>query len=563
MPKVPVYGQTQVQDANVPGIKFQDSAPIESFGGGTANILKGAEAVAQESNRIYSEQKKKADQIADTNAKSQLSALETRLLYDPQSGALNKKGKDAFGIGKDTMDQYQKETDTILNSLGNEEQRSSFRTAREEKAQGIDRSLQGHISQETIRYDASVTDSLVKNETDAAIENYHNPQRIAQSVKSQEEALRGFGARNGLSEEEITQKVADAKSKTHEAVIGRMLANDQDIGAESYYRGVKDSIKGDDKARVEQMLEIGSTRGKAQRITDDLIKKGEDPEKALAIIGEKYKNNPKVREAAEQRLAGQVALRESLNKKKQEDLYNSTTQMIDSQNMTYDQISPEIVQQLDTDFREKLQTYSHNKAIGKDIITDPVVKNDLLDMAANPATRDKFISMDISAKYLNKLNGKDRQDLLDKQRKLRYGDDKTSKELDGYRTNSQIVQDSFVSAGYNTSNKKDYAQFKTFVDDQVAQYQSATGKKITNQELQKITDGAAMKVVTDKGMIFDSKKPQFQIDNSDDVKNISYKEVPYAFKVRAEKYLKNNGKTPSESLVLDWYKKYVGSKNGR
>jgi len=114
--KVPQYNGNQVNEKNLPDVGRTQAAGIESFGGGAGNIVEGFSKIANVAGTIYQKEKEKADDIAVQEARNAATLKETELLYSKE-GALNKKGKDAFGQIQRVDEEYKKFSSEIMDKF--------------------------------------------------------------------------------------------------------------------------------------------------------------------------------------------------------------------------------------------------------------------------------------------------------------------------------------------------------------------------------------------------------------------------------------------------------------
>lgn len=253
MPKVPTY-TPQVQQSGAPNVRVSSDAPIEAFGGN--NPAFGAAAgLGEQVAKIGAQEKQKADDVATTEAYTKTLEMKNRLFWNPQGGVMSRKGKDAFGVFDEFMPQFDKETDAIEQGLANGEQRQMYRSMRLKLQADFDGELQRHVSQERKVYDDQTTETGLAAERDNAIKNYLAPGAVDESLRMQKALVAAHAQRNGMDDEFSNQKFLEVASKTHAAVIDRMLTNDQGKLAEEYFGKYKDSIKGDDLARVEKAID--------------------------------------------------------------------------------------------------------------------------------------------------------------------------------------------------------------------------------------------------------------------------------------------------------------------
>jgi hypoxanthine phosphoribosyltransferase len=557
MPKVPVYEQGQVNVARTPDVGQGAKFSAEAVGGGAGNAVNAVLDTAPMISKIYQEQKQKADQIAVSEADAKLAKLETDLLFNPKTGALNSRGKNSFDVGVVTNDEYQKSSQAILDTLSNDDQKLAFKKIALDRGGNVDRALNRHMSQESIRYDTEVTTSLVKNEQDAAIQNYADPGRVAQSLKKQEQTLREFANRNGISDESLQQQLVKAKSETHENVLNRMLSNDQDLGAMSYFKKYKNDIDPERLARIEQTLDVSSSRILSQRKVDEFIDKGLSMGAAYEEA-EKVKD-PKLREAVEQRISRQYAIKENAEKDALEKTHVNALNILDQTKDINEVIKnmPNEWNSFDVTKRNSLIEYAKKKTEGRDVTTDPAAFYELKLMSSAKDTRDEFISMDLT-RYRNKLSDKDWRDLVGDQTALRNKDGRVEAKLDGFMSQQKVISEGFEKAGFNKKDKNELFRYNFIIDQEIATQAQTLGRKLNNEEVRKVVNDYTLDVVTKENKFwFDSKKKLFEL-NSDEIKTIKYKDIPSSDKLMAEQALRKKGLPVTEDRVRQLFiNKYI------
>lgn len=544
MPKVPVYEGNQVRQNVAPDARIDANTSVDNY----TSPIQGALNKAPEVFRAYEEQKKKADQIAIYEADAKLSKLETDLLYDKNNGVLNLKGKTSFEAPKIVSEGYNSGAKSIEEGLTNDEQRIAFQKLQLERGVSIDRAVQKHVGNEIVKYDNDTTINFIKNEQDAAISAYNDPARVALSIQRQDQAIRSYAQRNGLSEEEALQKAGEVKSKTHAQVINRMLSNDEDQVAEAYYSAVKDDIKGEDLNQVEKMIETGSLRGKSQRFVDDVTSRNLSEVDALAEA--RKIQDPKLRDATYERVRMEYNVRDAAEKQQIEDWHISALNFIDAGNGK-DVTKVAGWDKMTVGQRNSLQEYAQKKSEGKDIQTNYQTFYDLKIMASTPELQDKFVKMNLMEKR-NDLNNSDFKAMVTLQSDLRKGSAKGKSIADGFRSDTKVVADAFRAAGLPADNKEKLALFNSRVEQEQMVMQERLGRKLNNDELAKVANRQAMEVVTKEGWLWDSTKNLYEISD-DELKDIPYKGVPAADKLKIENALRKAGKKVDQEAVRQMY----------
>lgn len=270
MPTVP-----RVSPAPLPGARFDPSAPAAAFRGAPPVDTSGVQQVGldlyREHQRLVEEERHKADQIAITSAGSDLSTAKSDLLYNPQGGALTRRGQNAFGAPEDARTAFEKASSAIRAKLVTDEQRVQFDRIAANDWNEIDIQVQRHVAAERQRYDTETTDSFITNKRNEAVAAWQDPAAIQSSIDYQQAAITDHAQRNGLAGEWAKEQAAKAASATHLSVIEQMLQNGADRTAERYLAQHRGQIVGPDLLNAERLTEAGSVRGDSQRTADDIL----------------------------------------------------------------------------------------------------------------------------------------------------------------------------------------------------------------------------------------------------------------------------------------------------
>jgi hypothetical protein len=310
MPTVPRYNQPQLKDQALPGARVTTDAPKEAFGGGpsTEALGKAASGLAGQVVDYGQEVKKQADDLATTEAYEKTVRLKLDLFYNPQTGAYNRKGKDALGAHEEYQKQFETGADEIEKSLANDDQRAMYKRIRSQQGLELDGSLQRHTFGEIQRFDEETTKASIATQREDAVLNFHVPGKVDQSVKTQREMIEANGYRQGKSRDVIDLEIKEAESQTHTAIINRMLANGQDMTAKSYYTKYKGALDAKDVTSVERALEDGTMRGESQRASDAIMREYSDLGAAREAV--KQIKDPKLRDAVDDRVRSEFGFRE-------------------------------------------------------------------------------------------------------------------------------------------------------------------------------------------------------------------------------------------------------------
>lgn len=394
----------RVNPAPLPGVRVSSAAPDAAFGGGAGNAIAGIEpglsAVHDEAFAIARQEKAKADQIMLTAATADLSSARTDTLYGP-NGALTKQGKDAFTAPEDARANYFARATQIRDGLTSDEQREAFDRATAADWSTVDEQVQRHVATQRDAYDASTTDALVANKQSEALNGYTDPTIVQASIDSQRDAITAYGQRHGWSDEQTQGAVANLASKTHVDVISRMLDNDQDQLASSYYAAHKDDILGTEQAKLEKAIKVGSTQGDAlRRVTSILApdRDGTPPSASDALAQAEDIDDPKVREEALRLVTAHFTEQNSAQRIDRENARARVIQSIEQHNGRLNQASSDW--QLIDGYAEGEQVLERQRQIlhpPRDPGDPDKLANFLAMAATNADTRDQLLSTDIGS----------------------------------------------------------------------------------------------------------------------------------------------------------------------
>lgn len=271
---IPQY-ERQVKAAPVPGVMAPGAGPLSAYGGGdeTAKAFASSGALASDAAAMLWQKAKEAKDEIETarisGAAAELSKLQTKLLHDPETGALNKQGENSFETYQPTMDAFKKGAADIASSLTTPEQRAKFQAHVDNAGAQMDQSLNVHISGQRKEYAATNFTGAAEQYANAAEANaLTNIQVAKQNIRLQTGELIKLAQSKGLSPDATRAFIADQESKTQTRMVRLMIANGKDQMAKAYYDSLPpDTFRNQDAVEVAQAVEAGSFRGDAQRET--------------------------------------------------------------------------------------------------------------------------------------------------------------------------------------------------------------------------------------------------------------------------------------------------------
>jgi len=513
--------------------------------------------LAREQRAAMERERERADQIAVMNAGNVLSAWENQALYDPNTGALTVKGKDAFGLPEKVGDQFQQVASQVEASMQTPRQKEAFTRLKLERQQNLDLTLRRHVYGEMQRYEGQELQATVENARSAAIANAGDPRRVGLELGRAVDAIRTHAPRLGLGPEEVKQQVEATTSATHVGVIEQLLATDQTKMASVYFDETKSQIKGESLARIEKAIETGKNLAESQKEADKIIAEGG----SLTAQLEKAKGlDPKLRDEVSARLEHNDAVKE---RAKREDEASTLRGVYDILDKTHDpaRIPAPVWAQMDGAQRSAARSYAEHLARGVAVETDfPTYYNLMQKAAHDPET---FATENL-LNYRAKIGDTELKQLTEMQASIVKGDrNAANKQSGNFLTHEQIINKSLALYGLDPAAKPNTAQGKanaelyrlTAQGVAVIESKLKPGQHATEQDIQSVVDhilstsektpGSWWGLIPFTGTSFFSREQP--------IINVTAKDIPPAQRTIIEDQLRRAGRAVSDATVLEAY----------
>jgi hypothetical protein len=561
------YGQRKVDTTPLPGVRktaaetpLSTGAGLEQARAQTAGAIAdlggtAAQVGARAFDALQQQERQRADQVALLNADNQLAAFENQRLYDPASGALAVKGRDAFDLPEKVGADFEQTASGIEEGLATDSQRQAFQRLKAQRWQSIDLTVRRHVFGEMQQYEAGELKSLINNAQSTAIANALDPRRVGEELSRAVAAIRTHAPRLGLGPEQVDEQIAAVTSATHVGVIDRLLSLDQSKAASIYFDETKGQIRGDAIGAVEKALEEGTLRASAQKQADAIVAAGgtltDQREKARAI------DDPKLRDAVMERIEHEAVVRDREDRERQETTLRGAFDVVDR---THDvtQIPPVQWASFSGAERAGLRSYAESLARGVPVETDLPTYYDLLQQAADDPQAFATVNL---LQYRGKLDSPEFKQLANVQMSLRQGDRKKADEdLQGFRTTNQIIEDSLSNYGIDPASKpttpqgKAIAQLRRMLDRRVEEAAALTGRKPSSTDVQTMVDDLLSQPVTIPGSWWNFWPGGKSIsDTTGRLLDLTPADIPADDRRQIEDALRRAGRPVSDATVLDLY----------
>lgn len=558
MPTVPRLQEVQDQGFKVQ--QFQDNGVSNQFGQvakSFESLDKASAGIASETEKYLLKEKKQADDSVITDAKTRLIKERNDLVYNPENGALSKRGKDAFGVVSQYGELFDQRAAEIEKGL-TEDQKFDFKKEREQQSAELNGLLGRHLQSEAQAFDKNNTNSAIDVSRNDAVLNYNIPGKIDQSIADQNIVLSKYADKMGIprDSDQFKELLIGNASKTHSGVITRMVNNEQDMQAKEYFESNKESLSGQDLIQAEKLVEAGTLRFESQKKSEEITKSSPSYKDALESVRsiEDPKLKDETRKRVESYFSEQARAAEFDQKKTYEDSFHLLDQSKGKMNIPLSvrkKMSPEELKSLDA-WQDQLLS-------GRKSITNWDDYYNLKTLAANPQTKNDFMKTNL-LEYRTKLADSEFKDLVNIQTSLQTGDGRADPLLNGYRTDSEIVNTTLGSIGVNVNSKNESIlervnDFRRQADEQKILLQQRTGKPASTQEFQQIVDALSTEIITKERLFFlpDAKQRVFELGKGEAIKAVKVDQVPKGERVKIEDALRRNRIPVTDKTITDAY----------
>ncbi len=514
MPQVPRYQQV-IEEKPLPSIRTNQNPDLAAFGGGESlsRVVNSTTNLIGSVDDYMEREKARADKVKFDQSRIALDKWERDNIYDPRTGASGTVGEQAFGIEDSLSNSLSKFTEDYKKTLGNKRQQDMFDGLVAERWNHVDTWAKKHVArQRDVVEEATFTNGLESSKDRAVYDKSLIPMEM-ERIKS--EIFNRYNGKFSPESNVIQQEIQKHETDLHRRIVDDYIAKGEDVLAEGYFASVKDRIDPDKVNGFEDKIKSASAR---------------------------------------------------IKKEKLENLSRSALDIIEN-TKDFDSLPKNVVDALPLESRRALRAYAKTIQKGDGVDTDLVLWYQKVGEATTPGEVQKAFAEEDLTKYVDKLGTSEFKNLVSLQSAIRSGRGNVgdNKVLDGYRTDAQIVGDVLRSVGLNpnpnpNSNRKQaekVALFHKAVDEGVMNFQATTGKKATNEDVQRIAEGLVMKGSlegTGFGGFFRKQKMAFEVLPGEKI--VATKDdIPDADMAQIKAALLNNNIEPSDENIVNLYNK--------
>lgn len=206
-----------------------------------------------------------------------------------------------------------------------------------------------------------------------------------------------------------------------------------------------------------------------------------------------------IEETAKSSINSRYFLQKRFEAEQRKEIYFDMANRLEESHGDLAAIGVEAYKLLSPEQQERIRKKSRDLQNGSYNVTDVKKYHDLKNIAANPASRQMFLDMDMTVE-VDDFAPSDRDEIINLQAKLRNKDPETEKMLDGYRSIGQRLNDTLTQAGFDTKPKaksddaKSLARLRDNIDKSIIREKQRLGKKdLSSEEEQRIIDRELIK----------------------------------------------------------------------
>jgi hypothetical protein len=226
--------QAQVQPEGLPGRAFPrlpEEVPQGAFGG---EIGRGVENAGEVAQQHFEQVQNIARQTQLTDAHNQLQTLSLGLTHDPQTGALTKQGKDAFGLPQQYLPQYDEQAAKIVAAVPDPRARQAAQLAAAQVRGHLAEQLDTHELEQHRQFGIQTAQSSIALAQQAAGMNANHPDLIAAQRDHIEASVDSLAQQQGWGPEQTQEAKLKAINGLHESVVRGLVSTGHSDLAQTY-----------------------------------------------------------------------------------------------------------------------------------------------------------------------------------------------------------------------------------------------------------------------------------------------------------------------------------------
>jgi hypothetical protein len=403
MPTVPTLNGPQISQRPIDNGRMNVQYSPDTFG---APIAQSLGTVA----KVYHQERENQRQVIVNEGRLDLEKRNEVRLYS-EDGAMRTQGKQAFGITERTLQSFDADVAEISAKISDPVARRDFELYAQQSRTATAQHVDIHEGAQYREHDRNTFVATQEQIRSQAVREASDPQQVEMLIGWSDLDIQSYGKRNGMSQQEITQMRAEARSGTQAEAIIALSDSNNYLGANKRFAEVGDQLTPKHKANVQRVLEGGTVKGESQRYSAEIMAAMPDATlQELNAEAVKRVEDPKILDEVQQRLARNHAIALQSRAEKQENVYTGWYhKMNDQQNpLGYDAIPESERLRMSTEMNEALKRIDMAHASGQPIQTHFPTYASLMAMYRDDPTTFNGINLTL---YADRLSLEDQQKL--------------------------------------------------------------------------------------------------------------------------------------------------------
>lgn len=492
MPKITEYGASKVETQVTKGARARnyDLAGPGDFSGALNTVAKTVDQIGQ-----------KADKAAAEEALNNFEKEKNDLFFNPDSGYFNLQGRTAYEKAGEYSSSLEDLKKKYASNLSSPRARDAFAQAADTHITRSNADIMKYAGEQVRAWETATTKARVENAVESASLHWNDPDKLKLNNAIGRQAVIDAAELEGIDGEALNERLETFDSSFAKATISAAMSQSADKGREAMEE-YGSLVEGEDRLKLQGLIQEKDRAEKVVSISSQLVAQHGDATDARARISEEIAkiDDPDLRKEAgkeatrllDERMEAQEEERAAIF----EDAENYVMQTGASA-VQWRAENPEAWEKLSPKMKRTLES-------GEQVVTDQVLLSELLLKPPRELARVQ------PAQYFGDLAPADRQRLTSAVKSAREGG--TDHQVARTRTaqTQAVIRDligSRPTGGYKGDDLKRVNTFYNLIDDEVRfREQQNDGAPLTSQEYTDILNGMARKVVTDKGILWDTEE---------------------------------------------------------
>lgn len=226
---------------------------IAAVGQAGVNAARGTQAVANALGDMAQVGKNRGDAVAMMEAQRKLDDYENANIYDPETGALSRRGKDAMGVAEQYDSEWNAAMSDIWEGLANDDQKNAFSKMALSRRASNQRTLLEFERRQMDEHAKVTSQATIDSSVTRAAKFFQYPEVVDSALEQAKGVARIYGKMNGLPEEAIKNQELEIESKGRFGVLQRLSDTNPSV-ALKYFDKFQSSFTADDLVRGERMM---------------------------------------------------------------------------------------------------------------------------------------------------------------------------------------------------------------------------------------------------------------------------------------------------------------------